>query len=126
MKFPLAIALMLLVLINPVLSAEVKPEARSFATFWVQFKAAVANKNKDAIAGLTKFPFAYLSEQLAKADFIKQWDKIFSQKVQRCIRNAKPVKDPNRESYSVFCGETIFVFEKSNGEYQFTDVGEND
>jgi hypothetical protein len=125
MKFPLAIALILLVLINPVFSAEVKSEGQSFAPFWTQFKAAVANKNKEAIAGMTKFPFAY-GKKLTRPDFIKQFDVIFNAKVRKCFQNAKPMKDTDRENYTVFCGEDIFTFAKENGEYRFTDVDVND
>jgi hypothetical protein len=125
MKFSLAIALILFVLINPAISAEVKSEGQSFATFWTQFKTAVANKNKEAIAGMTKFPFNY-REQLTRADFIKQFDVIFNGKVRKCFQSAKPEKETNRESYTVFCGEDIFTFAKENGAYRFTDVGVND
>ncbi len=122
----LAIAMIFLFASPLAESAEIRQEARSFAPFWAQFKAAVANNNKEAIAAMTKFPFDYYGKQLTKADFIKQYDAIFSDKVQRCFRNAKPVKDADRESYSVFCGATIFGFEKGNVGYQFTDMGEND
>ena len=122
----LAIAMMFLFASPLAESAEIRQEARSFAPFWAQFKAAVANNNKEAIAAMTKFPFAYYAKQLTKADFIKECDAIFSAEVRRCFRNAKPVKHADRESYSVFCGTTIFVFEKGNVGYQFTDMGEND
>jgi len=125
MKFPFTIALMLLVLINPGFSAEVKPDAQSFATYWTQFKAAVASKDKEAIAGMTKFPFNY-GKKMTRADFIKQFDVIFNAKVRKCFQNAKPMKDTDRENYTVFCGEDIFTFAKENGEYRFTDVDEND
>ena len=124
MKLLIATALTLLVAMTPIKGAGIKDE--SFAPFWAQFKTAVASKNKEAIAAMTKFPFVYRSSILTKADFMKQCDAIFSAKVQRCLGNAKAVKADDRDSYSVFCGETIFVFEKGNGGYQFTDVGEND
>ena len=124
MKLLIATALTLLVAMTPIKGAGIKDE--SFAPFWAQFKTAVASKNKEAIAAMTKFPFEYLSDSLTKADFMKKCDAIFSAKVQRCLRDAKPVKADDRDSYSVFCGQTIFVFEKGNGGYQFTDVGEND
>jgi hypothetical protein len=57
---------------------------------------------------------------------VKKCGEIFSANVRRCFRNAKPVKDDKRDSYSVFCGETIFVFEKGKDGYQFTDLGVND
>jgi hypothetical protein len=125
MKFPLAIALILLVLTKPLHSAENKPEAGSFALFWTQFKAAVATKNKEAIAGMTKFPFNY-REKMTRADFMKQFDVIFNAKVRKCFQNEKPTKDTNRESYTVFCGEDIFTFTRENGEYRFTDIDVND
>jgi len=31
----------------------------SFASFWAKFETAVANKNKETIAAMTKFPFEY-------------------------------------------------------------------
>jgi hypothetical protein len=126
MKLLLATTLTLLLVIDPASSAEIKPEARSFGAFWIQFKAAVAKGDKAAIADMTKFPFVYLTNQLSKTDFINQCGAIFGKKTQRCFSNAKPTKEDNRESYSVFCGEFIFVFEKVNGEYRFTDIGEND
>ena len=125
MKFPLAIALIFLVLTKPLPGAEMKPEAGSFALFWTQFKAAVAAKDKEAIAGMTKFPFFY-RDNLTRADFIKQFDVIFNAKVTKCFRSAKPEKDTNRVSYTVFCGEDIFTFTKEGGEYRFTDVGVTD
>lgn len=124
MKFLLSTTLVFLLAIAPAGSVEIKTEARSFAGFWIQFQAAVVKGDKAAIAGMTKFPFA--SEKQTKAEFLKQCDELFSAKVRRCFRNAKPVKDDNGDSYSVFCGETIFIFEKANGEYKFTDLGVND
>ena len=124
MKFLFSTALIFLLAIAPAGSEEIKPEARSFTGFWSQFQAAVVKGDKAAIAAMTKFPFA--SEKQTKAEFVKQCDKLFSAKVRRCFRNAKPVKEDKRDSYSVFCGENIFVFEKGKDGYQFTDVGVND
>ncbi len=124
MKFLFSTALIVLLALQPAGRAEVKPAVGSFAEFWVQFQAAVGKGDKEAIAEMTKFPFG--DDQLTKANFVKQCDEIFSAKVRRCFRNAKPVKADDRDSYSVFCGETIFVFEKGKDRYQFTDVGVND
>lgn len=124
MKFLLSTVLIFLLTIGPAGSAEVKAEAHSFASFWIQFQAAVEKGDKEAIAGMTKFPFG--DDQLTKANFVKKCGVIFSEKVRRCFRNAKPVKADKRDSYSVFCGESIFVFEKGKDGYQFSDLGEND
>jgi hypothetical protein len=119
--------ILFLLALNPAGGAETKPEARSFAAFWVQFKTAVVNDDKEAIAEMTKLPFVYgTSKPLSKADFIKECGKLFDQKTRRCFSKAKPVKEDDRDSYSVFCGEEIFSFEKVNGEYRFTDIGMND
>ncbi len=126
MKRLLATALTLLVAITPVKGAPIKEDAKSFASFWAKFETVVANKNKETIAAMTKFPFDYYGKSLTKADFIKQCDEIFSAKVQKCFRHAKPVKDADRGSYSVFCGDIIFGFGKGNPGYQFTYMGEND
>lgn len=125
MRRLLTTTLTLLILISPGWGAENRADARSFASFWIQFKTAVAKGNKEAIAGMTKFPF-YAGKQVSKTDFGKEYDSIFSKTTQRCFANAKPVKDEDRESYSVFCGSSIYTFEKVNGEYRFTDLGEND
>ena len=121
----LATALTLLVALHPVKGAENKPDAKTFPAFWAQFKTALANKDKEAIAGMTKFPFVYGGAQFTRAEFIKRYDEIFTGKERACFRSAKPVKD-ERESFSVFCGHSYYLFEKGNGGYQFTDVGEND
>src|SRR5437867_8416387 len=104
MKLLLATALALVVAMTPIKGAGLKEDAKSFAPFWAQFKTAVANNNKEAIVAMTKFPFDYYAKRLTKTDFMKECDTIFSGEVQRCFRNAKPVKGEGRESYSVFCG----------------------
>lgn len=118
--------ILLILAIYPAESAQVKPEAGSFAAFWIQFKTAVAKDDKNAIAEMTKFPFPYGTKHLSKAEFIKEYGKLFDKKTRRCFPTAKPVKEDDRDSYSVFCGEDIFVFSKENGEYRFTDIGMND
>ena len=124
MKLLFSTALIFLLALAPAGMAEIKAEGRSFAAFWVQFQAAVVKGDKEAIARMTRFPFA--DEKLTKAAFVKKSDELFSAKVRRCFRSAKPVKEDKRDSYSVFCGETIFVFEKGKDGYQFTDLGVND
>ena len=125
MKLSLVIALSLVAL-NLAVSAEPKPAAKSFETFWTEFKAAVKSNNKEAIAGLTKFPFGYAAKGLTRAEFIKECAVLFDGKTRACFGKEKPVKEDSRDSYSVFCGETIFLFARHNGEYRFTEIGVND
>ena len=126
MKLLLAATVVFLIAINPAVSAETKPDAQSFAAFWLQFKAAVAKGDKAAIAEMTKFPFDDGAKQLSKEEFIKNCGAIFGKKVQSCFANAKPVREKNGDTYDVFCGESRFGFEKVNGEYRFGFIGVND
>jgi hypothetical protein len=113
-----------LLAINPAGSAEIKPAAGSFPAFWVQFKTAVQKQDKEAVARMTKFPF--MGKYFSKVEFIKEYALILDERTRRCFSKAKPIKDDDRDSYSVFCDEEIFGFEKVNGEYRFTDIGMND
>jgi hypothetical protein len=92
----------------------------SFATFWAGFKSAVAKNDKEAILAATHLP----SFKLSKAAFIKTYPSLFTRQVKKCFASAKPVRD--RDSYSVFCGEEYYFFEKVNGVYKLTDIGMND
>ena len=143
--------LMLMVLMLGSVASQVHSQEaqsnQSFAVFWAEFKAAVAKNDKEAVAAMTKFPFE-LGERITRAAFIKQYNEIFSQKVRRCFTKEKPVNDyqsyldgvkeakkhsmalphaqQDRGSYSMFCGEDIFLFERVEGKYRFTGVGVND
>lgn len=97
---------------------------QKFDAFWQKFKTALLAKDKKAVASMTKFPFLFDSKQLNKDAFIANYDKIFPKNIANCLRKDKPVKD--RDSYSFFCGETIYVLGKQNGDYRFTDIGVND
>lgn len=127
MKLLLATALTLLLVIDPASSAEIKPEARSFDAFWIQFKAAVARDDKEAVVAATDLRFFNQNKHpkhVAKAAFIRDYPSYFTKEVKKCFATAKPVL--NRDSYSVFCGEEIFEFAKRDGEYRFTYIGMND
>jgi len=125
MKLLLTIAISVLAL-NLAVGAEPKPQAKSFEAFWTEFKAAVTSNNKEAIAGLTKLPYGFEAKGLNRAEFIKECSVLFDSKTRACFRKAKPVKEEKGDSYSVFCGETIFIFARVKGEYRFTETGVND
>ena len=74
----------------------------------------------------TDLPSLYPKNPRAKAEFLKSYPSIFTKKVQKCFATAKPVHTPERDSYSVFCGDVLFNFEKVKGVYKFTDYGPND
>ena len=91
--------------------------AESFTAFWTRFKSAVAKNEQEVVAAMTKLP------HFSRAELIRS---IFNRAVQKCFAAAKPVKETDRDSYSVICGEEIFVFEKVDGSYKLTDIGMND
>ncbi|MBX9689670.1 MAG: hypothetical protein K2X27_23365 [Candidatus Obscuribacterales bacterium] len=95
-----------------------------FSSFWEGFKTAVKKRDKEALARMTQLPFYYDSKNLQKAQFIAKLDEILPGKLSNCFSKEKPVKD--KDSYSAFCGEQIYVFSKVNGKYLFTDIGVND
>lgn len=124
--------LLMVLALSGVASQSYSQEAQkdqSFAAFWTQFKAAVAKKDKEAVAAMTNFPVE-IGENVTKAEFLKKYPEFFDQKVQKCFAKGKPVKDDEapagRGTYSLFCGEEIFIFEKVDGTYRFTGIGVND
>ena len=103
--------------------------AQSFASFWAQFTAAVAKNDKEAVATMTKFPVE-IGDPITRAAFLKKYPKIFNQKVRRCFAKETPVRDNQPQqgggSYSMFCGDDIFYFERVDGKYLFAGIGVND
>ena len=74
---PLILALLLL---SAVVSHAQNQQAKStqtFASFWAQFKAALAKNDKEAIASNTKLPFLFSNKELSRGDFIKKLNLIF-------------------------------------------------
>jgi len=102
------------------------PPAESFAAFWKEFQSAVAKNDQEAVAALSNLRLFYQNGQFSKAAFLKEYPSLFTRAVRKCLATAKPVKETDRDTYSAFCGEEIFGFEKVNGAYKFTDIGMND
>lgn len=96
----------------------------SFDAFWLKFKTAVAKKDKESIASMTKLPYLLDSKQLNKAQFIAKCDELFPKSTVSCFTKAKPIVDQG--NYLVFCGEQIYCFNKVNGKWMFTEIGVND
>ena len=101
----------------------VKP-APPYAQFWTDFKAAVSKGDSKQVASMTKLPFMLENKNLSEAGFIRKFDYIFDKKVKACFAKAKTVKEG--EGFWVFCGQQIFIFEKVEGSYKFTEIGVND
>lgn len=96
----------------------------SFDAFWTKFKAAVAKKDKAAVASMTRLPYLYDSKKLDKEQFIAKYDLLFPKETATCFSKAKPTAD--KEDYFVFCGEQIYCFNKEKDKWLFTEIGVND
>lgn len=112
------------VLIFLALSATPCMAADGFDAFYTKFKTAIINRDKASVASMTKLPFLFDSRNLDKQQFMTKFEQIFPKNTAACFKREKPVAD--RDSYSVFCGDTIYVFSKVKGNYLFTDLGVND
>lgn len=98
-----------------------------FDPFWIKFQTALKNNDKEAIASMTKLPYQSYKGTMKSMDkkaFIAYCGELFPKKTRDCLVKQKPVKD--KDTFSAFCGEDIFIFEKVNGTYLFTEVGVND
>jgi hypothetical protein len=96
----------------------------AFSAFWIKFKAAIAKNDKQQVADMTKLPFMMDSIDHDRAGFIKEYPKLFTPRMRRCIARAKPMKD--QDYYEIFCGDQIFLFGKVDGVWKFVEIGVND
>lgn len=92
--------------------------------FWTKFKSAVVANDKEAVASMTRLPFLFQGRELTKPAFIQKFGVIFDARAKRCFEKAKLVKEG--EGFEVFCGQQIFLFEKVDGVYKFTEIAAND
>lgn len=125
-----AIPVMLLLALSALGAVESRPQAKAppedaaFAQFWTRFKAAVAKDDREVIADMTRLPFMLSNKDLERADYIKKVPELFDRRARRCFATAKPLKDG--DLYQVFCSRQIYLFEKVDGEYRFTEIAAND
>ncbi len=95
--------------------AESAAAQTNWPAFWQKFKTAVVTKDKPAVLSLSK-------EKLSDADY----KQLFGTRArQKCFATAKPVKD-EQGSYSVFCGEQGYLFQKAGGQFKFIEGFAND
>ncbi len=94
------------------------------ADFFETFRAAVVKGDKQAVASMTSYPFLFEGKSLKQPEFIQIFDRLFDSKARQCFRKAKAV--PSKEGFEVFCGQTIFLFEKKGDVYRFASIGVND
>ena len=103
-------------------------------TFWQQFKTAVANKNVDAIATLSRFPIGMsygIASVKTKADLRRRYRKVFTEQsdAAACFSKAKPEADPeNAKHFTVACPDSagnevvIYHFNLTRTGWKFTGM----
>lgn len=95
-----------------------------FDAFYAKFCDALKKNDKAAIASMTKLPYQFNEKKLNKQEFIAKCEQIFSKKTRDCLVKQKPVQD--KTYFSAFCGDDIYLFEKTKAGYFFTEIGVND
>ncbi len=98
-----------------------------FAAFWTQFKAAVAKSDQKAVSRMIKYPVLYMDLRQA-AEFPVIWKGAFTPAQRTCLGKQKPVKDTHEGevSYSAFCDDLIYVFDKDDARWRLTAFAVND
>jgi hypothetical protein len=124
-RFMLVILISLLAFSSPFVFAKSGKQVDAAGVqFWAKFKAAVVTNDKETVASMTRLPFLFQGRELTKPAFIQKFGVIFDARAKRCFEKAKLVKEG--EGFEVFCGQQIFLFEKVNGVYKFTEIAAND
>ena len=112
---------------EPVASPALQKE---FDGFFEKFRAALKANDSAAIAGMTRLPFMNDSAIRDAAQFrAKTYATSFKAKNRACLQRGKALyqrEEDKTDTYSVFCGEDIFVFTKTPAGFLFTDIGAND
>ncbi len=103
---------------------------KEFDGFIGKFRAAVKDNDAKAVAGLAQLPF---QNDGAVGDATQFGAKIykpdFTAKTRACLRREKPVYQRDgdgNDTYSIACGESIFVFTRTPAGFLLTDIGMND
>jgi hypothetical protein len=103
-------------------------------TFWQQFKTAVANKNVDAIATLSRFPIGMsygIGSVKTKADLRRRYRKVFTEQsdAAACFSKATPEADPeNAKHFTIACPDSagnevvIYHFNLTRTGWKFTGM----
>ena len=74
-----------------------------FARWWSQFQVAVAHNDKEAIAGMIKFPLEWENLKMrsikSNEEFLKRFPEIFTAEIKMKIAQVKPKKE--EDGYSI-------------------------
>jgi hypothetical protein len=102
---------------------------KDYDQFITKFRAALKANDAGAVTEMTKFPF-YSGEMRDAAYFRKNiYSAIFPAKIRKCLARGKGVYShaPNGEdSFTLFCGEDLFLFTQTPEGFRFAEAGVND
>lgn len=102
-----------------------------FKAFWQKFRAAVARADKEAVAGLSKFPvgMSYGIRSIRNgAELRRRYREVFNEQTNaaQCFARKEPEKDAeNRGRYTVACPNeaghevVIYEFERTRAGWKF-------
>lgn len=104
--------------------------AAEFRQFLAGFRQALRANDASAVAGLTRMPIYYDDAHRDRAYFESRiYRRMFTQRDRTCLQTARPVYDRDgegTEGFSLFCGETIFMFTKKADGFRFEGTHPND
>ena len=84
----------------------------------MQFRNMVKLNDKDQIANYIKFPLGIIKDE---ADFIKNYDKVFTKSVRNAIQGQK-IRELFRDKQGVMIGDDQLWFKQINGEYKIVKI----
>ena len=103
-------------------------------TFWEQFKAAVAKRDVETVATLSRFPIEMsygIPSIKSKVDLRKRYRRVFNEQTDAatCFSKAKPELDPDSaKHFSVACPDAagnevvIYHFTQTRTGWKFTGL----
>ena len=121
---PMKLAVLLLSLFLPIISFGQQADS-DFSAFWEKFKTAVINADKNAVAGLSKFPVGMsygIRSIKTKAELLRRYKEVFNKQsdAAKCFATKEPEQDStNKRKYSVACpdaaGNEVVIYEFERG-----------
>ena len=106
----------------------------AFQAFWLKFKGAVISRNRDAVAGLSRFPIQMSYGVRAirnSAELRRRYREVFDEQTNaaQCFAKKAPEKDShNSRQFTVVCPDqggnevVIYTFESTKMGWKFVGL----
>ena len=95
------------------------PATAAFASFFGDFRDAIARNDAKAVAGLTRLPFLFEGKPRDHASFQSVYAELFDEKVRACFKSPKVSGEGDR--YVISCGRYIFYFGVVGDRYRLVE-----